>query len=91
VALHETEMAGTEPVRDEVNKFVGTIVTRRSLWKRLSNDKVIAIVTLLSAIEAALGIGVSLPQTDRARGDQAHRQRLQQRDRLRGTRAGAGK
>ncbi|TCC01326.1 hypothetical protein [Kribbella soli] len=62
VALHETDMAGAEPVRDEVNKFVGTIVTRPSLWKRLSEPKVIAIVTLLTAIDAALGISVSLPQ-----------------------------
>jgi hypothetical protein len=62
VALHETDMAGAEPVRNEVSKFVGTMVTRRSLWQRLADDKVIAIVTLLSAIDAALGIGASLAQ-----------------------------
>lgn len=61
-ALSDVDMTGVEPVRDEVSRIVGTMVTKRPFWRRLASDQVVAIVTVLAAIDAALGIGASLFQ-----------------------------
>jgi hypothetical protein len=61
-ALRNSPYNGTARVRREVDEFLGTMVTKRTLWQRLTNEKVQAVVLLLAVIDSVLSIGASTLQ-----------------------------
>ncbi|GAA1587127.1 hypothetical protein [Kribbella karoonensis] len=61
-AIRNSPYNGTEPIRREVDEFLGTLVSKRTFWQRLTEDKVLAVVTLLAIVDSILSIGASTLQ-----------------------------